>query len=510
MLMDQPTQLSQVTPPDIAMDPSRALRHVLVVDDSRAQVMMLSRLLGRWGLNVSVATSAKDALDIAKENPPDLILSDWVMPEMDGLEFCRAFRENSASQFGYFILLSSKSDKGEIAEGLDAGADDFLTKPVHANELRARINAASRIVYMQRELTRKNGMVSDTLAELRKAYDAIDRDLKQARRIQDSLVPERTRRVGNVQISMLLHPCGHVGGDLVGMFDTGAGVGLYGIDVSGHGICSAMVAARVAGSVGGFGKAEFEGIVLPKAESGEDVVHLSHSTGSIPIHAIVTETPASLFNLDQRRDWALEGNAAILGAQDSKDPDWDEGFSPRLGPKSMRRGDKPYAELVPEYTPGQGDTVEATSGHANRLPYTMVVQQVHARLADSPNLRAFLARRPDRVRQLVRPPFARLADLPHRPGPQKPAAVADRNSGKNKTSDAKAGNGDDELRYRDPRSTLDQTYDMRMPPYMRHSMGVPLTITRRQYTLLLAYLDKLETDPEWRKPVMPEPTGDHA
>lgn len=245
--MDQATQVSQVTPPDIAMDPSRALRHVLVVDDSRAQVMMLSRLLGRWGLNVSVATSAQDALDIAKENPPDLILSDWVMPEMDGLEFCRAFRENSASQFGYFILLSSKSDKGEIAEGLDAGADDFLTKPVHANELRARINAASRIVYMQRELTRKNGMVSDTLAELRKAYDAIDRDLKQARRIQDSLVPERTRQVGNVQISMLLHPCGHVGGDLVGMFDTGAGVGLYGIDVSGHGICSAMVAARVAG-----------------------------------------------------------------------------------------------------------------------------------------------------------------------------------------------------------------------------------------------------------------------
>ena len=232
---------------------------------------------------------------------------------------------------------------------------------------------------------------------------------------------------------------------------------------------------------------------LPAAELDKDKTHRE-------IHDLfrrIFET-ASLFNLDQRRDWALEGNAAILGAQDSKDPDWDEGFSPRLGPKSMRSDDKPYAELVPEYTPGQGDTVEATSGHANRLPYTMVVQQVHARLADSPNLRAFLARRPDRVRQLVRPPFARLADLPHRPGLQKPAAVADRNSGQSKTSDQKTGNGSEELRYRDPRSTLDQTYDMRMPPYMRHSMGVPLSISRRQYNLLMDFLDKLESDPTWR------------
>ena len=248
MLLDSQKSSGQYSGSVTNLELAQSLRHVLIVDDSRAQVMMMSRLLGRWGLNVSVATSGKDALEIVRRDPPDLVLSDWVMPEMDGLEFCRAFRENSTSKFGYFILLTSKSDKAEIAEGLDAGADDFLTKPVHANELRARINAAARIVSMQRELTRKNHLVSDTLNELRKAYDAIDRDLQQARRIQDSLVPDRTYRTKHAQISMLLHPCGHVGGDLVGAFDTGsAGVGFYGIDVSGHGICSAMVAARVAG-----------------------------------------------------------------------------------------------------------------------------------------------------------------------------------------------------------------------------------------------------------------------
>ena len=175
---------------------------------------------------------------------PDAVLSDWMMPGMDGLEFCRQFRAMSGDSYGYFILLTSKSEKGEIARGLDAGADDFLTKPVNADELRARMNAGGRILSMQRELTR-------TLDQLRKAYDAIDRDLRQARTIQEALVPERSRQFGPAQVSLLLKPCGHVGGDLVGMFGPNpSGIGVYSIDVSGHGITSALMTARVAGYLG--------------------------------------------------------------------------------------------------------------------------------------------------------------------------------------------------------------------------------------------------------------------
>ncbi|MBV7395290.1 PP2C family protein-serine/threonine phosphatase [Mameliella sediminis] len=225
-----------------------AIQRVLVVDDSRAQLKMVETMVRRWGYEVMTAGSGIEALDICRQHPPDLILSDWMMPGMTGLEFCREFRGLQQEGYGYFILLTSKSEKGDIAKGLDAGADDFLTKPVNAHELRARITAGERIVFMERQLSEKNRQVSDALEELREIHTAIDNDLRQARTIQQSLVPERQGEILTSRVSLLLRPCGHVGGDLVGMFKPGYGrLGLYSIDVSGHGITSAMVTARVAG-----------------------------------------------------------------------------------------------------------------------------------------------------------------------------------------------------------------------------------------------------------------------
>ncbi|WP_417723403.1 PP2C family protein-serine/threonine phosphatase [Salipiger sp.] len=221
------------------------LRRVLVVDDSALQLKILSAMLKRRGFEVWQAESGEEALALCEVVKPDAVLSDWMMPGMDGLEFCRRFREMARDSYGYFILLTSKSEKGEIARGLDAGADDFLTKPVNADELHARINAGARILSMERRL-------SETLGRLQAAYDAIDRDLRQARTIQEALVPERSRSFGATRVSLLLKPCGHVGGDLVGMFSPSAGgLGVYSIDVSGHGITSAMMTARVAGYLGG-------------------------------------------------------------------------------------------------------------------------------------------------------------------------------------------------------------------------------------------------------------------
>ncbi|MBP0483293.1 PP2C family protein-serine/threonine phosphatase [Sagittula salina] len=225
-----------------------AVRRVLVVDDSRLQLKLVGGTLTRWGFEVTTAESGPEALAICATDPPDLVLSDWMMPGMSGLELCRRFRELDLGSYGYFILVTSKSEKGEVAEGLDAGADDFLTKPVSNDELRARITAGERILSMQRQLSEKNRDLSHALEELRAAHEAIDNDLRQARTIQQSLVPERVCEVGTSRVSLLLQPCGHVGGDLVGMFRPGFDrLGLYSIDVSGHGITSAMVTARVAG-----------------------------------------------------------------------------------------------------------------------------------------------------------------------------------------------------------------------------------------------------------------------
>lgn len=225
-----------------------AISRVLVVDDSRLQRRILVSSLRKWGFEVFEAESGEAALKTCAAELPDLVLSDWVMPGMSGLEFCCHFRGLNAERYSYFILLTSKSEKNEIAQGLDAGADDFLIKPVNSYELRARISAGDRIVGMQREVSEKNRLLADTLSELERAHDAIDKDLMQARKIQESLVPELSRDFGAGRVDLLLKPCGHIGGDLVGMFSPGADqLGFYSIDVSGHGITSAMMTARLGG-----------------------------------------------------------------------------------------------------------------------------------------------------------------------------------------------------------------------------------------------------------------------
>ena len=225
---------------------------VLVVDDSKAQRRILAASLRQWGFSVDEAGSGDSALEQCRLHPPDLVLSDWMMPGMDGLEFCQRFRGLPRETYGYFILLTSKTEKDAVAHGLDCGADDFLTKPVNTAELRARINAGQRVLRMERELQAKSERLSGALQELQGLYDAIDRDLLQARKIQESLVPDRFCSFGRTQVSMLLKPCGHVGGDLVGVFCPGENrLGLYSIDVSGHGITSALMTARIASYLSG-------------------------------------------------------------------------------------------------------------------------------------------------------------------------------------------------------------------------------------------------------------------
>ncbi|WP_229836783.1 PP2C family protein-serine/threonine phosphatase [Aliiroseovarius zhejiangensis] len=223
------------------------VRRILVVDDSRAQRRILTSSLTRQGYDVTEAGTGDEALEILTRNHFDLILSDWMMPGMDGLELCAAFRDLPRTGYVYFILLTSKTDKGAVAQGLDVGADDFLAKPVNPDELRARINAGGRILSMERELQDKNRLVTTTLAEIQALYNSLDRDLVEARKMQQSLVREKYRDFGTAEVSLMLKPCGHVGGDLVGFFEAGPDVlAFYSIDVSGHGIASALLTARLA------------------------------------------------------------------------------------------------------------------------------------------------------------------------------------------------------------------------------------------------------------------------
>ncbi len=221
---------------------------VLIVDDSRLQRKIIAASLKRMGYAVSEADSGHAALDICKTWLPDLVLSDWMMPGMDGIEFCRAFKSLDREGYGYFILLTSKSGKDEVAEGLQCGADDFLSKPVNGLELRARLTAGERIVKMQSTLFKQTQIVSETLEQLRAVHDSLNQDLIEAKKLQQSLVREKHRQFSNASLSFMLHPAGHIGGDLVGYFPVSKQeVGFFAIDVSGHGVSSALMTARLAG-----------------------------------------------------------------------------------------------------------------------------------------------------------------------------------------------------------------------------------------------------------------------
>jgi len=241
--------MNQTSAPDDLADAAPVQRPdtVLVVDDSRMQRQILSSYLRQWGFRVVEAGSGEAALAICQFDRPDIVVSDWMMPGMNGLEFCEAFRAGEADRYTYFILTTARARKHEVVMGLDMGADDFIIKPINGKEFGARIRAGQRLVKMQRELTEKNQLIERTLTKMRGLYDALDRDLDEARRLQQSLVRQRQRRYGPAEIGLLLHPAGHIGGDLVGAFAAGdREVGFYAIDVSGHGMAAALVTAQVA------------------------------------------------------------------------------------------------------------------------------------------------------------------------------------------------------------------------------------------------------------------------
>jgi len=233
---------------DLSEDGAREFRRLsaLIVDDSASTRKMLKLMLRKWNFDVAEAADGAEALEFCKEHNPDFIISDWMMPGMTGPELCRAVRAMATRHYIYFILLTSKSDKNEVAAGLDAGADDFVVKPTDIGELHARLRAGQRLVRMQDDLVDKNRRITEAFDRLNALYESIDRDLKAAAKLQNALIPERQTRCGPVHIGCAYRPSGHVGGDLLGFFQiSDSRIAAYSIDVSGHGVSSALMTARL-------------------------------------------------------------------------------------------------------------------------------------------------------------------------------------------------------------------------------------------------------------------------
>lgn len=126
---------------------------LLIVDDDAINLDQLQQNVREWGYDIETAGNGLEAWNVIETCPePMLIIADWVMPKMDGVELCRRLRAFQPHHLRYIIMLTVRSEKSDIAAGLDAGADDYLTKPVHLKELQSRLSVGRRVLEYQYKL----------------------------------------------------------------------------------------------------------------------------------------------------------------------------------------------------------------------------------------------------------------------------------------------------------------------------------------------------------------------
>jgi len=141
---------------------------VLVADDEPTGTTMLARSLTRWGLEVVIAHDGEKAWRmIDKDGGIAMAILDWMMPCADGPEICRRIRQDNRHAHMHVILLTARDSRADIVAGLDAGADDYLTKPFDSEELRARVHAGIRVLTLQDRLSARVAELQEALSKVK-------------------------------------------------------------------------------------------------------------------------------------------------------------------------------------------------------------------------------------------------------------------------------------------------------------------------------------------------------
>ncbi len=219
---------------------------ILIADDAADSRLILQRLLKKWGHEVLVAEDGAEAWQILEKDPVSFVITDWMMPHMDGAELCRRIRGSKRPNYVYVILLTAKDGKGDLVEGMECGADDFLNKPFDRGELQVRIRAGERILRLEKRLEDRNNELQETNLNLGRAYKRIEKDLQATADMQRRLLPDKDKEVPGVNFSWLFTPSTFVGGDIFNFFMLDKGkLGFYHLDVSGHGVPSAMLSVTL-------------------------------------------------------------------------------------------------------------------------------------------------------------------------------------------------------------------------------------------------------------------------
>jgi DNA-binding response OmpR family regulator len=141
---------------------------ILIAEDESGSRLLLERALSGWGHEVVATCDGNEAWEVLqREDTPRLVILDWMMPGIDGIEVCRRARQVEALRQLYIIMFTQRTTEDDIVEGLDAGANDYLSKPLSRRELRARIDVGQRVLELQAELANRVRELEESLARER-------------------------------------------------------------------------------------------------------------------------------------------------------------------------------------------------------------------------------------------------------------------------------------------------------------------------------------------------------
>lgn len=211
---------------------------ILVAEDDRITRVSLVRQLEIWGHTVTAVEDGQAAWETLSTGPFDIVITDWEMPRLSGVELIeriRAIPTSSAANYVYIVLLTSRTNKSDIVGGIEAGADDFVSKPFDREELRVRVLAGERVVRLEQALHDQN-------RELAAAGDRMRHDLRSAARLQRAMLPKKSVDNSRVRAAWTYVPTDELCGDAIGLdlIDDRYLIA-YVIDVSGHGVPAALL-----------------------------------------------------------------------------------------------------------------------------------------------------------------------------------------------------------------------------------------------------------------------------
>ena len=219
---------------------------LLVVDDNEANSDMLSRRLMRRGFSVACAAGGREALELIARERYDLILLDLLMPDMDGMEVLRRIRETRSPAELPVVITSAKDETSDVIAGLEAGANDYLTKPLDFAIVKARVRAQ---VKLKRAVERVHRLERD-LGERNRALEAANQrmqaDLSAAARIQEAMLPASVPDRPQAKFAWMFKPCGDLAGDALNVFALDENhIAMYVLDVVGHGVAASLLSIAV-------------------------------------------------------------------------------------------------------------------------------------------------------------------------------------------------------------------------------------------------------------------------